>query len=95
MSAETMGVVVLFSDSIAAASTGSHIGPVLWQGIMLGLFGPIMGTALWAFMKQPLYPYSEEEKRLFRKYRFIYRLAVLLYILIGVILFFVIRKMGL
>ncbi|BDD79680.1 hypothetical protein [Burkholderia phage FLC9] len=86
--------IVLMSATQNHISTGSHIGPVLWQGIMMILMIPFGGLALWAYTKEPFHAYDEKTTKLKKRCRIIWRVCLWSYLVIGVILFIVIFRSG-
>lgn len=75
-------------------STGSHIGPLLWQGIMLVLFIPFGGLGLWAYIREPFHAYDDKTSKSKRRCRIIWRVCLWTYLLIGVVLFIVLFRSG-
>lgn len=86
--------IVLMSATQNHISTGSHIGPVLWQGIMMILIIPFGGLAFWAYIKEPFYPHDEKTTKLKKRCRIIWQVCLWSYFAIGVILLIIIFRSG-
>jgi hypothetical protein len=86
--------VFLMAVTQSSSSTGSHIGPVLWQGIMLVLFVPFGGLGLWAYIREPFHAYDHKTSQSKKRCRFIWRVCLWTYLFIGVVLFVIIFRSG-
>jgi hypothetical protein len=75
-------------------ATGGAIGPVIWQGIMVVLVIPFGGFALWAYFKEPLVPYTEEEWKRWRFWRRVWIWTLFMYGFVGISLLVYLIKQG-
>ena len=83
--------------SISTMSTpisGSHAGPVIWQGTMLLLFLPLLVALNLAWNRIPLFEDTPANKRQGRYWRRIMYALVGLYIVIGAALMILLMILG-
>jgi hypothetical protein len=81
-------------SAMSAPISGSHAGPVIWQGTMLLLFLPLLVALNLAWNRIPLFEDTPKRKQQARYWRrFMYAL-VGLYIVIGAALMILLMILG-
>lgn len=88
------GTLLLLMATQNHISTGSHIGPVIWQGVMMVLMIPFGGLGLWAYTREPSRAYDDKTSKSKRRCRFIWLTCLWTYLLIGVVLFVILIRSG-
>lgn len=70
------------------------MGPAIWQGVMLILMLPAMALFYWAWQKEPIYPQTDAERQLGKKWARRRNAVWITYVVFGIVLFVVLIAKG-